>query len=155
MTVNKLELRCIDTGAGAAGDTGAMNIWRLVTNDNAAAVEANAYFDGVHDNGMQAGDIIFATLDKDGTPLVKIYHVTAGGADVAIRGIGAAISALTYNLVVGTANGALQACVDLTDAPATADALRDDIVTNLLPAIRNNFADLAAKLEEVRAAVTV
>lgn len=51
--------------------------------------------------------------------------------------------ALTDN-TAGTANTTLQACPDPADTPASADALRDDIVANLMPALRNNFADLAA-----------
>jgi hypothetical protein len=51
--------------------------------------------------------------------------------------------ALTDN-TTGTANTTLQAIPDPADTPASADALRDDIVANDLPAIRNNFADLAA-----------
>jgi len=45
----------------------------------------------------------------------------------------------------GTANDTIQALTDPADAPATADALRDDLVANLIPELRNNFADLAAK----------
>lgn len=59
-----------------------------------------------------------------------------------------ALTALTDN-TVGTADATLAAIPTLTDSPASADALRDDIVTNLLPVIRNNFADLAAKVNEI------
>lgn len=57
-------------------------------------------------------------------------------------------AALTDNSA-GTANTTLQAIPDPTDTPATADALRDDIVANGLPAIRNNFADLAAMVNKL------
>lgn len=60
----------------------------------------------------------------------------------------AIITALTDN-TAGTANNTLQAVPDPADSPATADALRDDLVANALPAIRNNFADVAAKLNEL------
>ncbi|MCK6475329.1 MAG: hypothetical protein L6Q35_00690 [Phycisphaerales bacterium] len=63
-----------------------------------------------------------------------------------------AIADLTDNSA-GTANSTIQAMADLTDSPATADALRDDIVTNLLPAIRNNVADLTAKVNAILAAI--
>lgn len=46
----------------------------------------------------------------------------------------------------GTANTTIQAMADPTDAPGTADALRDDLVANLLPALRNNIADLTAQV---------
>jgi hypothetical protein len=50
----------------------------------------------------------------------------------------------------GTANDTIQALPDPTDTPATADALRDDLVAVHWPAIRNNFADLATKINEIR-----
>jgi hypothetical protein len=52
-------------------------------------------------------------------------------------------AALTDN-TAGAANTTLQALPDPADTPATADALRDDVVANLIPALRNNYADLAA-----------
>jgi hypothetical protein len=39
------------------------------------------------------------------------------------------------------------------DAPASADSLRDDLVANVLPVLRNDLADLTAKLNAVRAAL--
>lgn len=63
-----------------------------------------------------------------------------------------AVVALTDN-TSGTANDTLQAIPDPADAPATADALRDDLVANALPAIRNDFADLAAKVNAIRTAL--
>jgi hypothetical protein len=64
---------------------------------------------------------------------------------------GTSVAALTDNSA-GTANTTIQAVPDPTDTPASADALRDDIVANLLPAIRNNFADLAAAVNALRGA---
>ena len=51
--------------------------------------------------------------------------------------------ALTDNSA-GAANTTIQAIPDPTDGPATADILRDDLVAVHWPALRNNFADLAA-----------
>lgn len=53
----------------------------------------------------------------------------------------------------GSANNTLEAMPDPTDTPATADALRDDLVAVLLPAIRNNVADLGAKVNEILVAL--
>lgn len=44
----------------------------------------------------------------------------------------------------GTANTTVQALTNPTDSPASADALRDNLVATLIPELRNNFADLAA-----------
>lgn len=53
----------------------------------------------------------------------------------------------------GTAAGDIDAIPDPSDSPATADALRDDLVTNVLPKIRNAVSDLAALLDTVRLAI--
>lgn len=59
------------------------------------------------------------------------------------------VTALTDNSG-GTANDTVQALTDPADAPADADALREDLVANLIPELRNNIADLAAKINELR-----
>lgn len=43
----------------------------------------------------------------------------------------------------GTPAAAVSALTDPADTPLTADALRDDLVANLIPELRNNFATLA------------
>lgn len=50
----------------------------------------------------------------------------------------------------GTANTTVQALTDPADTPASADALRDDLVANLIPELRNNFADLVAQINALR-----
>jgi len=54
----------------------------------------------------------------------------------------------------GTANTTVQALTDPADTPATADALRDDLVANLIPELRNNFADLTAQVNNLRTDIT-
>lgn len=46
----------------------------------------------------------------------------------------------------GTADATVQALTDPADLPLTADALRDDLVANLIPELRNNIADLTAQI---------
>lgn len=75
--------------------------------------------------------------------MVYVPGVAVGGQ------AGTSIAALTDNSG-GTANTTIQAIPAPTDAPATADALRDDLETNVLPAIRNNFADLTAAINALR-----
>ena len=53
----------------------------------------------------------------------------------------------------GTADGAVAALPTLTDSPASADALRDDLHTNWKPAIDNNVADLQADLIAIKDAL--
>lgn len=83
-------------------------------------------------------------LNHDGTT-VGFYGTTPATQ-------AAAIADLTDNSG-GTANDTLQAMPDPADAPASADALRDDIVANLLPPLRNNIADLGAKVDAITAAL--
>ena len=64
----------------------------------------------------------------------------------------AAVSALADN-TQGSADNVLQAIPNPADTPVTPDALRDDIVNNVLPALRNNYADLAAKFNALRSAL--
>lgn len=84
---------------------------------------------------------LFMGMEPDG--LVRVYVSSHRMAPAAT------ITALTDNSA-GTANNTIQAMADPTNSPADADALRDDIVANLLPAVRNNVADLAAKINEIR-----
>lgn len=85
----------------------------------------------------------FAGLESDGK--VRVF-VTAFG----VGATAAPVVALTFTAVAGTANDTLEAMPNPTDTPATADALRDDIVATLLPPLRNNVADLATKVNEIR-----
>lgn len=63
-----------------------------------------------------------------------------------------AIADLTDN-TAGTPAAALAAIPDPADAPATADILRDDLVANTLPPIRDNLASLNASMDSVLAAL--
>lgn len=82
----------------------------------------------------------------------SVINCTTGAVWKANGTQASAIADLTDNSA-GTANSTIQAMPNPTDTPATADALRDDIVANLLPPIRNNVADLAAKVNAILAAI--
>lgn len=76
------------------------------------------------------------------------------GYEVAsVATVGTDPGALTFAAVAGTATDTLEAIPDPTDTPGTADALRDDIVANLLPPLRNNLADLADAFNDLRTAL--
>jgi len=59
-------------------------IYSYRTNDTTGDVETDGYFDGVLNDGLKLGDVIFVVSDEDGTPAFNAYVVTSGGADVAI-----------------------------------------------------------------------
>lgn len=87
MPVNPNELRLFATGPAPGGTGAPVNIYQLITNDTAAAVEANGYFDGVFENGLNKGDLILACVDHDGTIGWNIYGVSVGGADVTVADV--------------------------------------------------------------------
>jgi len=61
----------IGTGAGSV-----RSLYRFATNDDAATVEAAGYFNAAVAQ-LTVGDVIIASLDLDGSPLGKLYIVTA------------------------------------------------------------------------------
>lgn len=64
----------------------------------------------------------------------------------------AAVNALTYGQ--GTGGGDTIANIDdPADSPASADALRDDLVANTIPDIRNAVRTLSDKFNELRTAM--
>ena len=63
----------LGTGAGSVA-----TLWHYVTDDADTVVEANAYFDTT---ALKKNDLLFASLDMDGTPEVKAYVVSVGTGD--------------------------------------------------------------------------
>lgn len=121
--------------------------------DTNIGIEAVCKGTGVFLVSGSGGVEIDGPLDHDGTT-VGFYGVTPATRPTAYTQTYATASrthsnptaaALTDNSG-GTANTTIQAMPDPTDTPADADALRDDLVANLLPALRNNIADLAAQI---------
>ncbi len=97
----------------------------------------------------QSGGKICFDIGTDGSFMHQSTNLAFYGATPVAR---QTIVPLTDN-TGGTANDTLQAIPDPADSPATADALRDDIVSNVLPSIRNDLADLAAKVNAIRTAL--
>jgi hypothetical protein len=111
------------------------------------------------DNGRMAYFADNQTVSRsaaDGSPGGKIESVEADGVVVNVGWMPlkwATDIGDLLDLTAGVADTTLQALPNPADAPATPDALRDDIVNNLLPVLRNNFADIAAKLNAVIASI--
>lgn len=106
----------------------------------------------VHASGSEQKMEPGSKITNDGTQasaIVDLTDSTGGTANDTLAALGG-ITALTDNSA-GSANNTIEAMPDPTDTPATADALRDDLVAVLLPAIRNNFADVAAKVNAINA----
>ncbi len=71
-------------GAVGTGSGSAKNLYHYSTNDVDTVVETDGYFDDIDGDPLNVGDLIFISLDVDGTPEVKIYIVSVGGSDVTI-----------------------------------------------------------------------
>lgn len=96
----------------------------------------------------------FDGLEVDATGTAVGVRVLVCARDAINGGEAALVAALTATAVAGAASdGTLVAMPDPTDTPATADALRDDLVAVLIPSIRNNIQELADKQNAVIAAL--
>jgi hypothetical protein len=104
-------------------------------------------------NATTGTKIATATTQKLGfwgaTPIVRPSAFTQTYA-TATKTHAALTSATLTDNTAGTANTTVQALTDPVDAPATPDALRDDLVAVLIPELRNNFADLVAQVNALR-----
>lgn len=104
---------------------------------------------------------IVVSLDGD----LSAERVLAAGDGIAISDGGAngnitvsidstvAIADLTDNSGGASPDDTLQSIPDPSDTPADADTLRDDLVANTLPAVRNDIADLADKVNQILTAL--
>lgn len=70
--------KIMDGGALGTGPGNVASIYHYITNDADTVVEANAYFDTTD---MKKGDLVFASIDIDGTPEMKGYIVSVGTGD--------------------------------------------------------------------------
>jgi hypothetical protein len=150
----------INLGSGATFDValsrGAANRLDLASGDTFRIVSGSLEFAGTAETiSRTAGELLLTAtqirtsaeleidgaLDHDGT--------TAGfyGKVPVVQGVD--WGSLTDN-VAGTVNNTLDAVPDPADTPVTADALRDDLVANTLPQIRDAISTLAARLNDVR-----
>lgn len=125
----------LSTGGGATTVHGTLGV------TSTATFSGTATFNGKVNVGNATTDVIEinGVLDHDG-PDVGFYGATPVSQQ--------SITSLTDN-TGGTADDTIAAIADPADTPADADALRDDLVANALPAIRNAVADLSAKVNEI------
>ncbi len=65
-----------DFDANGSGSKGGLALHTYITDDTDAVVEGANYFDSIA-SLLKVGDIIFANMDRDGTPSWRIYKVTA------------------------------------------------------------------------------
>jgi len=135
-------------------DEVSLAIGDLVTGPASATANAIVRFDGIAGKVIQDSGVIIDDLNNMLVPgEVEIDgDLDHDGSNVGFYGgIPAAQAAASANLTDnsgGTANDTVQALTNPVDTPASADALRDDLVANLIPELRNNFADLAAKVNK-------
>lgn len=150
-------------GAGQTGIVGVV----CIPFDKAAGDIVDVMTDGeLVEAGLAAGTAYYAHATtgviSTTASLYRVGHTVEAGRLV-VRINRAPDSIAAANLVTGdqtaivhltdstggTANNTVAALPVLTDSPATADALRDDIVTNMVPVLASNFADLTAKVNAI------
>lgn len=99
MAFNQDGLKLIAPGGTIAAtypDSGTTrNVYHYVTNDDLPTVLANGYFDPVASDPLLAGDVILATCDIDGTPLLAALAVSVGGSDVTVVAANGVVQALS------------------------------------------------------------
>ncbi len=71
-----MALNLRDFDVNGSGSKGVGGIHKYITDDTDAVVEGANYFDELA-TVLAVGDIIFANMDRDGTPSYRIYKVTA------------------------------------------------------------------------------
>lgn len=125
-----------------------------------AATDGAEYLIGYAEDAAGGADVIVGVricspvkFKEAAVAVVLLTDNSAGAANDTIEAIPALATADLVDNTAGAANSTLEAIPDPTDAPATADALRDDLVAVHWPAIRNNFADLAAKINAYKAEI--
>jgi hypothetical protein len=68
--------RIQSTGSVGTGAGSVKSVLHYATNDDASAVQTSGYFNSAA-KILALGDVIIASLDLDGTPVLKNYMVTA------------------------------------------------------------------------------
>lgn len=97
-------------------------------------------------------------LDTGGMQIVDdnagivALEISAAGLITKMGNVATTTAIASLTGTVGTANDAMVAVPNPTDTPASADALRDDLVANVITIINANFADLQAKVNAILAA---
>jgi hypothetical protein len=138
-----------------------VNFYAYATADALATVLAAGYFNAARDP-LKVGDVIQVIAVLGGTPdfaTLKVLTVPASPSNITVSRAAESnvvgdnvIASLTAAVLTdnsgGTADATLALIPVITDSPATADALRDDIVANVVPVLKNNFADLAAMVNK-------
>ncbi len=128
------------TATGAARDGGGLDI-------SAGDASSGA---GIGDGGLLRLDG-GVTSPSGSAGDVRIASVRGGVSFFAATPIAqvANIGTLTDSSGGAAPNGTVQALTDPADTPATADALRDDLVANLIPELRNNLRELLTKVNSL------
>lgn len=73
------------TKLAVVAQAGGYKVYMYQTNDTIAAVITDGYFDGTYGHKtLNAGDVIIAMCDLDGTPYPCVLIVSVGGSDVTV-----------------------------------------------------------------------
>lgn len=110
-------------------------------------------------SGSDAGKVLTPSAVSPGTSVLRLLDVSEiSGLQTALDGKQASITPepaipdLTDS-TAGVASLTLPVLPDPTDTPASADALRDDLVASVLPVLRDYIASLNAEIDKLKAAL--
>lgn len=140
------------TGTNQAGTVGNVTLETGIITDTGGVTTAGTIRLDVRNSNADTTGRIRLCLDS-----VDVIEIDESGGNHRIGFFAAApavqfadIVALTDNSGGAATDNTIQALTDPADAPATADALRDDLVANLIPELRNNLRELTEKSNALR-----
>jgi hypothetical protein len=131
-------------GGGAPGSPVDGQIWKA-----SSIVNVRSNGQTIVLNRQGAYTQTYATADKTVAARATgaaLTDNTGGTANTTVATIAALTAVSLTGNAGGTGNTAMVAVPDPADTPVTADALRDDLVANVLPVIRDDLDDLRTQL---------
>lgn len=142
---------CIQNADNATGSAGDVRV-QVKTHGEVQLPVTNVAATDIGKPVYASDDDTFVLTATNNSYIGKVKRFVSTGVAVVAFDVrrGGLIAPIIDN-TTGTADGTLGALPDPNDSPSTADDLREDLVATLLPALRNNFADLAAKVNALAA----
>lgn len=140
------------------GTNEVVSLYFHATKEAAATVASAGHFNFARGK-LKVGDVIFSFANIGAATAQQNFRVTAVPAapgNVTTQATGVVVGGQTAiadlaGALTGATDGTLADVPVPADAPATVDALRDDIALNVVPAINEQLKELQAKLNAILA----
>lgn len=171
LTFDDQTISVVDTG-GANGGQGSLKIYdfpagmieiidRQVDLTVSAATGIGATAALVGSLGTAAAGASNATLTATEADICPSIAGTLADSDGVLKSVAGPAASVALGIVsltdnsAGTPGDTIAALPTLTDSPATQDALRDDLNTNVWPVLKNWIASVTAKVNAILASTSV